>query len=795
MNTASDYIAHGFALVPIPKGQKGPNTPGWNKRENVITDPADASGLVGNIGLAHAFSTPPTMALDIDDMARAVTWLADRGIDLDMLLDADDAVQIVSGREGSAKLVYRLPSGIAPIPLKQITDPATGDMVLEFRCTSANGKTVQDVLPPSTHPDTGKPYAWGGKGRWQKLPEIPKPLLTVWRDLFEPTAARPTASGGAKTATKDDILTLPPDTIQHLRSALLSMRADDYHLWINVGMALKRLGDVGRGLWLEWSLTSEKSQDTENPRDPAKTWEGFNPTSIDYRFIFAEAQRQGWVNPTKSYAASTSAGAVLGADEKPQVGDDSWDVPQSLPGSLRKVKELNVDCLPSTVQNAVSDISERLSCPADYVAASLLVGAGAIVGNRVGILPKQHDDTWEVYPAFWGGIVGPPGSMKTPVQHETMKPLRHIEEEDNVAYGIALATYQAAKKQYDKDSSAYKAGKLSSIPTEPTEPTKPRLVVNDTTYQALGEILAGNPRGVLIHGDELSGLLHSLDAAGQEAARGFYLSGWGGTGNYTFDRIGRGSIRLTHYAMSVFGGFQPDKIKQYVSMAQSGSSQNDGLLQRFQLLVWPDLTEDFVLVDRAPDRTALAAMNSAMLGLRTVGDGRKANKHGSRLFRFAPDAQSTFNKWYVRNEQLLRNDHLGASEQSHFAKYRSLLPGLALLFHLLEGHEGDVCEQCFVGAFNYAHYLKSHAQRIYGAVHGIDGAGTEALAARLKKGSLPSGFTARAVYTKGWRSLSDKHMVSQAVDQLLELGWLRERSVDTGGRRTIEYDINPRIFE
>ena len=31
------------------------------------------------------------------------------------LLDADDAVQIVSGRPGRGKLLYRLPEGLAPI--------------------------------------------------------------------------------------------------------------------------------------------------------------------------------------------------------------------------------------------------------------------------------------------------------------------------------------------------------------------------------------------------------------------------------------------------------------------------------------------------------------------------------------------------------------------------------------------------------------------------------------------------------------------------------------------------------
>lgn len=43
MSLASDYVDHGFALVPIPKGQKRPSSKGWNKRENVITGPEQAS--------------------------------------------------------------------------------------------------------------------------------------------------------------------------------------------------------------------------------------------------------------------------------------------------------------------------------------------------------------------------------------------------------------------------------------------------------------------------------------------------------------------------------------------------------------------------------------------------------------------------------------------------------------------------------------------------------------------------------------------------------------------------------
>lgn len=260
MTGAVEYLRVGIALVPLPKGQKGPSTPGWNKPENVINDPDSARALTGNVGLAHAYCSPtPTMALDIDDLPKALEWLAAHGVDLDALLNADDAVQIASGKKDSRKLLYRLPAGVAPIPTKQITDPETGDMILEFRCGTASGLTVQDVLPPSIHPETGKPYQWAGKGNWRNISEIPQPLLAVWESLRKSPAAAAHAQSNANSADDSSVITLPPETIQHLRSALLSMRADDYNLWIKTGMALKSLGDVGRGLWLEWSLTSGKA--------------------------------------------------------------------------------------------------------------------------------------------------------------------------------------------------------------------------------------------------------------------------------------------------------------------------------------------------------------------------------------------------------------------------------------------------------------------------------------------------------------------------------------------------------
>lgn len=790
MSLLVDYVEHGYALVPIPRGEKGPKGKGWNDRENVITDPTHALKITGNVGLAHLYCTPAaTAALDIDNFQLASAYLAKYDVDLQVLLDADNAVQVISGRANRGKLLYRLPHYIGAMETCQITDPITKEMVLEFRCASSNGKTVQDLLPPSIHPDTGAQYQWAGKGTWHEIPEIPEALLEVWKDLLAPKAAATSATGvlNGLIQTSTPVTTLSPIDIQNLRSALLHLRADDRKDWIKAGLALKSLGEVGRGLWIEWSMTSKKY----DPLDAANTWDSLQPTTIDYKYVFAEAQRQGWINPAKNLDF------VLPSIES-AIGDQ-WPTPETLPGELLPVMELNPEWLPNALRDGCVDIAERLNCPLDYVAIPALVAAGTALGNTVGVLPKEHDDTWIVHAGFWGGIVGSPGSMKTPALLAALKPLQHLEEQATSKYKQDYVQYLSDKAQFDKAMANFKSGKSTSFPVEPTKPTKERFVVNDVTYQALGEILAVNPRGILALADELSGLLQSLDTPGQEAARGFYLSGWGGQGSYTFDRITRESVNLTRYQLAVFGGFQPDRIKAYVRFSQSGSSKNDGLLQRFQLLVWPNLPEQFDLVDRPANKTALTTMQQAIVNLKGLSSdgifGASKNSSGVQLLHFEKEAQALFNDWYQANELMLRNGSLDASEHSHFAKYRSLVPGLALLFHLLDGHNEAVCVECLETALLLAKYLKSHAKRIYGSVHGLDSAPTKALAKKLLEHKLTDGFTQRNLLHKGWANLSNKDSVALAVNALVEHKWLSEHASDNSGRKTTIYKINPRITE
>lgn len=180
-----EYVAAGFALVPVARGKKYPTARDWQLEANAIRTEERAATLAGcNIGLAHRWSG--TCAIDVDKYQEANAWLTERGIDLQSHLIADDAVKIDSGRSNRAKLLYRLPVGINWLPSLTLA----GDS-LEMRCASHDGTSShQDVLPPSIHPDTGKPYQWGGAGDWRNLPTLPPDLLALWRDQATPAAPR-----------------------------------------------------------------------------------------------------------------------------------------------------------------------------------------------------------------------------------------------------------------------------------------------------------------------------------------------------------------------------------------------------------------------------------------------------------------------------------------------------------------------------------------------------------------------------------------------------------------------------
>ncbi|MDE2104013.1 MAG: PriCT-2 domain-containing protein, partial [Patescibacteria group bacterium] len=201
-------------------------------------------------------------------------WLEERGVDLDALMLADDAVQIVSGRVDSAKLLYALPTPMvskscAPFPSTDKNGEPVTKMGLDFRCASATGNSVQDALPPTIHPGRGAPYEWrfGAFASWQALPPLPSALMDVWLSLSAPVsetvAPTPPTTNAAPAAIQAWLQTQDP-----------GMSRND---WIKVGMKLHAEfeGSMdGFQVWQAWSSKSVKWDD-EARTTMLPIWKGF----------------------------------------------------------------------------------------------------------------------------------------------------------------------------------------------------------------------------------------------------------------------------------------------------------------------------------------------------------------------------------------------------------------------------------------------------------------------------------------------------------------------------------------
>jgi Protein of unknown function (DUF3987) len=287
--------------------------------------------------------------------------------------------------------------------------------------------------------------------------------------------------------------------------------------------------------------------------------------------------------------------------------------PKPLPDGLASVMPFDSSFLPGALAPWVDDIAERLQCPPDYVAISAITALGSVIGRRVGIKPQAMTD-WIEFANMWGGFIGPPGMLKSPAMQAALGPIHHLEAEAAKDNEVALQAYEANMDAFklrkdvkvSLERSAQKAaaqGKSKiavdyDLGGEPEEPVAVRYRTNDTTYEAVGELLVDNPTGLLIERDELVSLLSHLDREEQAVARGFYMSGWSGTQPYTFDRILRGHLHVEAVCLSILGSTQPARISSYVNRANLDGAGGDGLLQRFGLMVWPDNSAEWKNVDR-----------------------------------------------------------------------------------------------------------------------------------------------------------------------------------------------------
>jgi putative DNA primase/helicase len=705
----------------------------------------------------------------------------------------------------------------------------------------------QTVVPPTMHPDVNRPYVWTSKFTLYNtavgdLPILPDDYIarieTILRPLgYEADAPEPETNG--HDTEEDD------NPFQQLNSLALKNLAawvPDLGLY---GCRLRRGPHASYEAVATWRPSSTGRPLEERKRNlqingnrgikDFGTGEGFSPINLVMRARnCARSDAVAWLaerlqpktSPEVDFEAisntekapeserSTAAAGTRGSRKSHENSKaKNWPEPKLLPSGLPAVHQFSLDFMPEPLVPWIDDVANRLQCPPDYVGIPSVIALGSVIGRRVGIKPQLKTDWFEVA-NLWGGIIGRPGMLKSPTMQEALKPLRRLEAEaarDNEiaqqAYAAGISAYklrQQVKISLEKEAlKKAKGGTINfdfNLGEEPKEPVTVRYRTNDSSYEALGELLRDNPSGILFARDELVSLLKHLDREEQVVARGFFLSGWDGKQPYSFDRIGRGHISLEAVCLSVLGGTQPARIGEYVRRANLGGVGGDGLIQRFALLVWPDVSPEWKDVDEYPksearERAWQVFERASQLDLPTALKRLAEPFDKIPCFRFDDAAHDEFLGWRTDLEKRLRSGDILPALEGHLAKYRKLVPTLALINHIAEDNEGDVTQKSLVRALSFAVYLESHARRIYSSGSESEVSAAKAILKHIRAGDLTDGFTARDILRHGWAHLTERDQIGSGLNLLVELDHLaavESASVPQGGRPKTTYSINPR---
>lgn len=455
--------------------------------------------------------------------------------------------------------------------------------------------------------------------------------------------------------------------------------------------------------------------------------------------------------------------------------------------------QVPLSVLPDSIAAYAKDQSELLGSDPSIVAVVALAAAAAVIDDGVVLQPKRRDPTWTESARLWVGIVGDPSTKKSP---SISKAVRHIKRLESRLAEQNGAAYGDWKHRHEQWKEMKKASKGQDVPPEPEQPPMRRLIVEDTTVEALSEILKDNPRGVLCLQDELTGWFAGMDAyrggggKGANKDRAHWLEIYNG-GRRSIDRVTRGSIVVPNWSACMVGGIQPEMIRRIAS-----GMGNDGLLQRFMIVVARAAQKG---IDRYPDHEAMDRFAALFDHL----EGISPSQQPVTMTEGAHQARERIEDLATRMSQAFDQPHLKA----WLGKWEGLFARLVLTYHVIEcaeagdypnqrqvrGETAEQVEQLMCGV------LLPHAVHFYNEV--IDSNDRQSNMRQLARLILARGMTVVTkrdihIYWRASRKLQPWE-VKAVIDGLCGLDWLcpDETSLDAADGKPKSWFVNPAVHE
>jgi hypothetical protein len=344
-------------------------------------------------------------------------------------------------------------------------------------------------------------------------------------------------------------------------------------------------------------------------------------------------------------------------------------------------KPFPVSLLPSPVQEFVAAGAKAINVDSAFLAVPVLVACAGAIGNARRIRLKS---TWTELPTLWAAVVAESGSGKSPAMKMALEPCEQLNQDAYAQYTIEMERFQCDRLKWKEAFKSWQRGEtIGEPPLEPYQPHVERLLVNDTTIEALSNILMSSPRGVVVSADELSGWFHSHRRYGNAGDASLWLS-LHSAGSLAIDRAsGNQPTKFIRPATaSIIGGVQPGVLNHLMTPEYLDS----GLMARFLLVRPPRMQKKWSSHD-VPS-AVLDQYTSLIRALRSLAMDEGTSGRGEAItVDMTDEARDRFIEFYDNHGA--QQPMLAPALDAAWSKLEAYAARLALVLHCINRAAGS----------------------------------------------------------------------------------------------------------
>jgi hypothetical protein len=452
-----------------------------------------------------------------------------------------------------------------------------------------------------------------------------------------------------------------------------------------------------------------------------------------------------------------------------QESENSWHDPDLsvLDDRRGPVPAVPLGLLPLPWRDWIADTERATGAPVDYVLPSVLAGVAALCGAgvRVRVTPA-----WDEPLVLWQAVVGEPSTGKS----AALAPMRRLMD--------VIEQERRAGDEERRVADAERAGKGGE--TAPFVPSQ--VVAADADPASLADVVAGNPRGVLLWRD---GPAAWLGGGGEEdGTRALWHAAWE-AGAVTLARPRQAARSIQRFPISILETIRPERLKEQLR------SGDDSLAARF-LFAWPGPQpyRALAVVESSRDEEILSRLRALSRLAKSVDDPCVLAFDG-RGVAALDGVLSGLHTERRKAEGL---------EAAWIGKSRSFIVRLAGALELLASVDvtclrpGAIgAEQVEAAAALWRDYYWPHARAVFDSAELSDHARRVRRVARWLLGTRPKAVSREEVRRRALSQAATADETEQVLQRLHYLGFVQPDPAyrDKPGRPTSHWLVNPALAE